>query len=86
MYQDIKLSTWIFCNINSLTPVYIRVSANKHTLVTEGKDPIAIKREFNHSGLYSVILVVCRECDKQFPIKTSEKQSKGLYDINAQAV
>ena len=55
-------------------------------LVTEGKDPITIKGELSRSGLYSVILVVCKGCDEQFPIKTSEKQANGLYDINVRAV
>lgn len=55
-------------------------------LVRNGKEPVTLKSEIKKNGLFSILLVVCQGCQKEFQLKNSEKQQTGLIDINVRAV
>ena len=79
-------------NIENLKQHVLEISthsclcAKAQNLVLEGKDPITLKTEINRSGLFSVLMIICQGCHKQFPMKNSDKQENALYDINVRAV
>ena len=70
-----KVTGYRIMNLDILQKEIVNISLHTcaceeaQKIVKDGREPIVIKSELNRSGLFSVILVVCKGCDKQFPIK-----------------
>ena len=86
-----SVSGYRIMNLDLLRQEIVNISTHKcicdqaQWLVSDGQEPIMIRSEINRSRLFSIVLV-CKGCSKQFQIKTVDKQSNGLYDINVRDV
>ena len=77
--ENIKhISGYRMINLDILIEHIVKITTHScdkaQQLISDGEDPITLKSKINQSGLYSVLIVLCRGCNQQFALPSSYKQ------------